>query len=113
MDYALPRLDEILTAIGYPIRREMLRRLADHPCRAGDLARGFKVSRPAISKHARVLERAGLVRATASGRERLYELAPEAGPAIRAAAAQVEELSAFWDAALASFKRLAEEEETP
>jgi len=104
------QVDRILTAVGYPIRREMLRRLAARPCRAGDLARGFAVSRPAICKHARILERAGLVRAAPMGRERVYELAPEAGTAIRAAAAQVEELSAFWDEALAAFKRLAEAE---
>jgi DNA-binding transcriptional ArsR family regulator len=106
----MAQVDEILTAVGYPIRREMLRRLAAHPCRAGDLARGFAVSRPAICKHARVLERAGLVRATPQGRERVYELAPEAGAAIRDAAAQVEALSAFWDDALAAFKRYVEEE---
>jgi DNA-binding transcriptional ArsR family regulator len=106
----MTQVDQILTAVGYPIRREMLRRLAAHPCRAGDLARGFAVSRPAICKHARILQRAGLVRVAQIGRERLYELAPEAGAAIRAAAAQVEELSAFWDAALASFKRYTEEE---
>jgi DNA-binding transcriptional ArsR family regulator len=105
----VPKVDEILTAVGYPIRREMLRRLADRPCRAGDLARGFSVSRPAICKHARVLERAGLIRAAKSGRERRYELVPGAGAAMRAAAAQVEELSAFWDVALDAFKRYAED----
>jgi len=56
------------------------------------------------------LGRAGLVRAARFGRERVYELALEAGTAIRAAAARVEELSAFWDEALAAFKRLAEAE---
>jgi DNA-binding transcriptional ArsR family regulator len=105
----VPQVDEILTAVGYPIRREMLRRLAERPCRAGDLARGFSVSRPAICKHARMLERAGLIRAAQSGRERRYELAPEAGAAMRAAAAQVEELSGFWDEALDAFRRYAED----
>jgi len=107
----MARVDEILIAVGYPIRREMLRRLSARPCRAGDLARGFAVSRPAICKHARVLQRAGLVQATKSGRERLYELAPDAGAAMRAAVVQVEELSAFWDAALGAFKRYVEEGE--
>jgi DNA-binding transcriptional ArsR family regulator len=106
----MAQVDRILTAVGYPIRREILRRLADNPCRAGDLASGFAVSRPAICKHARILERAGLVEAAAIGRERIYRLAPEAGAAIRAAAAQIEELSAFWDGALAAFKRIAEAE---
>ena len=39
----------------------------------------------------------------------MYELAPEAGVAMRAAAVQIEELSAFWDPALDAFKRIAEE----
>jgi DNA-binding transcriptional ArsR family regulator len=105
------QVDEILTAVGYPIRREMLRRLADRPCRAGDLARGFAVSRPAICKHARTLQRAGLIRAAKSGRERMYELAPDAGAAMQAAAAQLQELSAFWDAALDAFTRYVEKSE--
>jgi DNA-binding transcriptional ArsR family regulator len=107
----MAQVDEILTAVGYPIRREMLRRLAERPRRAGDLARGFAVSRPAICKHARMLQRAGLIRAAKSGRERVYELAPGAGAAMRAAAAQVEELSAFWQTALDAFKRYAENSE--
>jgi DNA-binding transcriptional ArsR family regulator len=105
----MAQVDRIITAVGYPIRREMLRRLAEHPCRAGDLARGFAVSRPAICKHARTLERAGLIRATRSGRERVYRLVPEAGRAVRVAAAAIDELSAFWDLALDAFRRVAEE----
>jgi len=104
----MAQVDEILTAVGYPIRRELLRRLSAHPCRAGDLARGFEVSRPAICKHARTLQRAGLIRVAKSGRERVYELAPDGAAAMRAAALHVEELSAFWDAALDAFKHYAE-----
>jgi DNA-binding transcriptional ArsR family regulator len=105
------QVDEILTAVGYPIRREILRRLSERSCRAGDLARGFAVSRPAICKHARTLQRAGLIRAAKSGRERVYELTPDAGRAMRQAAEQLEELSAFWDTALDAFKRHAEKAE--
>ena len=105
----MAKVDQILTAVGYPIRREILRRLSERPCRAGDLARGFSVSRPAICKHARMLQRAGLIRSTRSGRERMYRLAPDAGDAMRMAAAQIEELSAFWDTALDAFKRVVEE----
>ena len=57
------------------------------------------------------MQRAGLIRAAKSGRERMYELAPDAGAAMQAAAAQLQELSAFWDAALDAFKRIAEERE--
>ena len=105
----MSQVDEILTAVAYPIRRDMLRRLAQRPRRAGELARGFAVSRPAICKHARILERAGLIRAAKSGRTRMYKLAPDAGAALRGAASQLEELSAFWDVALDAFKRIAEE----
>jgi DNA-binding transcriptional ArsR family regulator len=105
------QVDEVLSAIGYPIRRAMLRRLAERPCRAGDLARGFSVSRPAICKHARTLERAGLITARRSGRERVYRLAGDAGDAMRRAAIEIEELSAFWDTALDAFKRVAEAKE--
>jgi DNA-binding transcriptional ArsR family regulator len=107
----MAQVDDVLAAVGYPIRREMLRRLAERPRRAGDLARGFSISRPAICKHARTLERAGLIRATRSGRERVYRLAPEAGRALQGAATAIEELSAFWDIALDAFKRVAEEGE--
>ncbi|MBV8120547.1 MAG: winged helix-turn-helix transcriptional regulator [Alphaproteobacteria bacterium] len=105
----MPQVDDVLTAVAYPIRREILRRLAERPRRAGDLARGFAVSRPAICKHAAILQRAGLIRAAKSGRVRMYELAPEAGAAMRAAADEIEELSAYWDMALEAFKRIAEE----
>jgi DNA-binding transcriptional ArsR family regulator len=105
----MAQVDSVLNAVGYPIRREILRRLALHPRRAGDLARGFSVSRPAICKHVRTLERAGLIRATSEGRERVYRLAPEAGATLRLAAGEIAALSAFWDAALKSFKRVAEE----
>jgi DNA-binding transcriptional ArsR family regulator len=107
----MTQVDLVLTAVGYPIRREILRRLSERPCRAGDLARGFAVSRPAICKHARTLQRAGLIRARKAGRERLYELAPKAQKAVRAAADQIEELSAFWDTALDAFKRYVEKAE--
>jgi ArsR family transcriptional regulator, cadmium/lead-responsive transcriptional repressor len=89
----------------------MLRRLAERPCRAGELARGFAVSRPAVCKHARTLQRAGLIRATRSGRERVYRLAPEAAETMRVAVVAIEELSAFWDGALDAFKRVAEANE--
>ena len=63
-----PRLDAVYAALGDGIRRAILTRLADGDSTVGDLARPFAVSRPAISKHLRVLERAGLVRRTRQGR---------------------------------------------
>ena len=81
-------LDRTIAALGDPTRREILRRLADAPRRAGELAAGFAISRPAVCKHTRLLTRAGLIRARKSGRERIYELAPSGGKAMREAIEQ-------------------------
>jgi len=102
------RIDTTIAAIGDPTRRELLRRLADNPCRASALAEGFAISRPAICKHTRMLARAGLIRARKNGRERIYELAPNGGAAIKELIVQLEEVGRFWETALEAFKRYAE-----
>jgi DNA-binding transcriptional ArsR family regulator len=101
-------LDRTLAALADFTRRELIRRIASQPCRAGDLARGFAISRPAICKHARMLKQAGLIRAKKSGREQIYELAPHGGRAIQELIVQLKEVGRFWDTALAAFKRHAE-----
>jgi DNA-binding transcriptional ArsR family regulator len=67
---------EALAAIADPIRRELLTLLSAGEISAGDLAARFPVSRPAISRHLRVLREAGLVRSRTEGRHRLYALDP-------------------------------------
>ncbi len=104
-------IDSTLAALADPTRRELLRRLSKRPMRAGELARGFKVSRPAIAKHARVLHRGGLVSVSRSGRERIYRLRPRGHRAIEEARRALEQVGAFWDTALEAFKRFAEEDE--
>jgi DNA-binding transcriptional ArsR family regulator len=69
---------EALAALADPTRRELIALLADSELAAGELARRFPVSRPAISRHLRVLREAGLVRARTDGKRRLYRL--DAGP---------------------------------
>src|SRR6478752_10415812 len=61
-----------------PLRRDLLRRLAAGPARVVDLASAYEVSRPAVSRHLRLLTEAGLTSAEDRGRERHYrlELAP-------------------------------------
>src|SRR5262249_28139477 len=59
-------------ALGDPVRIGVLQRLAQGPATAGQLARLFDVSRPAVSRHVRVLRDAGLVGATAHGRHLWY-----------------------------------------
>ena len=63
-------------ALADPVRRDLLRTLARSPARVVDLAAGHPISRPAVSKHLRVLVDAGLVRAETHGRERHYALVP-------------------------------------
>ncbi len=67
-------LDDVFSALGDPIRRAIVSRLQNGPATVGQLAKPFRVSRPAISKHLRVLERAGLVRRTREGRMSRCEL---------------------------------------
>jgi len=67
---------QALAALADPTRRELLALLAEGEIAAGDLAARFPVSRPAISRHLRVLREAGLVRSRTDGRRRLYTLDP-------------------------------------
>jgi DNA-binding transcriptional ArsR family regulator len=71
-------VDRVAHALADPIRREILRMLRDEVATAGSLASAFSVSRPAVSRHLRVLREAGLVRHRVCGREREYRshLAP-------------------------------------
>jgi DNA-binding transcriptional ArsR family regulator len=68
---------DVVAALGDPVRREILDRLRHGPLAAGDIAAVFDISRPAISRHVRVLRAAGLVVQTdgdADGRRRVYQL---------------------------------------
>src|ERR1700722_12491521 len=90
-------IDATIGALADSTRRELLRRLADKPCRAREQARGFAISRPALCKHTRMLRRAGLIRAKKVGRERIYELAPRGQLAVQELIRTLEEVGAFWD----------------
>jgi DNA-binding transcriptional ArsR family regulator len=67
-------VDEVAGAIADPVRRKILLMLRDEPLSAGQIADRFVISRPAVSRHLRVLREAGLVRDTADGRRRVYTL---------------------------------------
>ncbi|GAB2633896.1 ArsR/SmtB family transcription factor [Nocardia goodfellowii] len=70
-------MDEVAAAIADPIRRAILEMLDGQRLTAGDIAQRFDISRPAISRHLRVLRESGLVRAEIVGRERYYALHAE------------------------------------
>ena len=67
-------MDEVAAAIADPVRREILLMLRDESLSAGQVADRFAISRPAVSRHLRVLREAGLVRDAADGRRRVYTL---------------------------------------
>ncbi|MBJ7453021.1 MAG: winged helix-turn-helix transcriptional regulator [Blastococcus sp.] len=67
---------DALAALADPVRRELVGLLARGEVAAGELADRFPVSRPAISRHLRVLREAGLVTVRADGKRRLYALDP-------------------------------------
>lgn len=67
---------DVFAALADPVRRQLLRQLVVGPARVVDLAEAHPISRPAISRHLRVLGDAGIVRATDRGRERHYVLDP-------------------------------------
>ncbi len=90
--------DAQLDALGDPTRRAILARLRKGPTPVGQLARGFSISRPAISQHLRVLKEAGLVVDRAEGTRRIYELNPAAFASLR------EYFDEFWGVALIAFK---------
>jgi DNA-binding transcriptional ArsR family regulator len=63
-------------ALSHPIRRGIVERLAAGPATVGDATRGFGVSKPAISKHLKVLEETGVVTRVVEGRTHRLSLAP-------------------------------------
>ena len=67
-------MDELAAAIADPVRRDILVMLRDQRLAAGQIADRFAISRPAVSRHLRVLRESGLVHQTLVGRQRFYEL---------------------------------------
>lgn len=73
-----PRLDRIFFALSDPTRRAIVGRLAAGPATIGELAAPFPISLPAVSKHVKILERAGLVSRQVRGRQHHCDLDPGA-----------------------------------
>ena len=94
-------------ALADPTRRAVLELLRSGNRAAGEIARAFPVSRPAISKHLRQLRKARLVVEHRRGRHRLYQLNPEP---LKAVDSWVEHYRRFWQMNLASLKTFVENE---
>lgn len=106
-DVAEERLDRIFAALGDRTRRALLKRLSAGPAMVTELAAPFAMSLPAVSKHLKVLEKAGLVRRSVKGR--VHNCALDAA-ALRDAEAWIERTGAFWDGTLNSLAEFIEAE---
>jgi len=97
----------VFRAIADPTRREILSLLREGPRTVGDIAANFRTSRPAISKHLRVLRSVGLIAARQDGTARVCQL--NAKP-LRAVGEWLQDYEAYWGENLRSLKRYLEED---
>jgi DNA-binding transcriptional ArsR family regulator/uncharacterized protein YndB with AHSA1/START domain len=95
-------IDAALDAIGDPMRRRIVGRLAAGPLDVGGIAAGMPVGRTAVSMHLRVLKAAGLVSDRADGNRRVYHLEPDALRRLR------DHLDWYWERSLAAYQQAAE-----
>jgi DNA-binding transcriptional ArsR family regulator len=103
MVMAAHRGSDVFGAISHPARRRMLDLLAVDDRSVNTIAGHFKMSRPAVSQHLRVLLDAGLVTEQRFGRERRYHFVPEQLGPVRDWIGQYER---FWDDRLARLQKL-------
>ncbi len=94
VNYSTDRLDRIFAALADPTRRAILRKLAKKDQRVTDLAKPFDMSLPAVSKHLRVLEEAGLITRHRDGR--VHSMRLETG-ALAAATGWIDRQRSFWE----------------
>ena len=102
------RHEVVFRAIADPTRREILGMLRGRPYSVGEIAANFRTSRPAISKHLRMLRAVGLVATTQKGTARICAL--NAQP-LRAVSDWISDYEAYWGNTLQSLKRYVEEEQ--
>ncbi len=102
MSARIARKEEIFDALGNPVRRKILMLLQEKERTVGDLAKVLPVSRPAVSRHLRLLSEAGLVAHTDRGTENIYSIEPQGFTDAK------KWLDRFWGDALGRFKLLAE-----
>jgi DNA-binding transcriptional ArsR family regulator len=98
--------NDVFRAIADPTRRAILDRLRAGPANAGALAADFRQSRPAISKHVRILREARLVIDERIGREHVFSVNPVP---LQSVAGWLEGYRAFWQSSLNRLKRNLEE----
>ena len=104
------QLDATFTALADPTRRAILARLVQGEASVNELAAPFAISQPAISKHLKILERAGLVSRSAAGTRRPVKI--EAAP-MKQAVDWLEKYRKFWEASYGRLDALLAELQSP
>ena len=102
-------LDKTFAALADPTRRAILARLSDGHATVGELAEPFEMSLPAVSKHLKVLQQAGLIERRRDGRTQLC--AVQAAP-LQDADEWLARYRAFWDGSLDSLAQFLENDDT-
>jgi DNA-binding transcriptional ArsR family regulator len=92
----------VLDALGNPVRRAILQELRTGARPVGEIAAGLPISRPAVSRHLRVLEDAGLVQVREDGTRNIYSIRMQGFADVR------DFLDDFWNAALTRLEELAQ-----
>lgn len=95
--YQTEAVDGVFAALADPTRRAILARLATGEATMGELAEPFAMSWPAVTKHVKALERAGLLERQRQGRHHRLRLRPDS---LREAAHWITDLEAFWQSSL-------------
>jgi DNA-binding transcriptional ArsR family regulator len=108
MTSATTRLDDTLLGLADPTRRAIMAKLADADARVTDIAAHFPISLNSVSKHIRMLERAGLIRRRVEGREHFLSL--DVAP-LDEAAQWIEEHRKLWKHRLQLLDTLLREED--
>ena len=98
----MDQLTDVLTAISHPTRRAIIGKLANGPARFLDIAKPFDTSLNAVTKHLKLLERAGLIERKKQGREVHISFR---GEPLREVAVWVHEYERFWNERLDQFER--------
>jgi DNA-binding transcriptional ArsR family regulator len=104
------RLDHVYAAIADPTRRAILGTLAAGETTVGELAGRFPMSFNGVSKHVKVLERAGLLSRRVAGREHWLALRPTP---LAEASRWLDHYRAFWDDRLAALEKMLIDERSP
>ena len=98
----MDQLTDVLTAISHPTRRAIIGQLANGPARFLDIAEPFDTALNAVTKHLKLLERAGLIERRKQGREVLISFR---GEPLRVVAGWVHEYERFWNQRLNQFEQ--------